>query len=357
MNTAVLLEPNNRFVLRSAARLWVHIEQEDRAYHVLIKSDRTPHDPWLLAAEIAVGIVAGVKPRFMKKAQSILSSDRFLKSHISELASAAATLDWKNGYEKRSKRRFKQSLIQPTENSSAQAVWMSGENNFLDLNEQQWLRPNTYEAKAHHFYFNNMWKQAFDQCKLWQLDEPFSSRPGILGSFLASAVLEDFEEAQDIAQISLDANPDDFLLLNNSAYALINLGNYKKAKDVLSKIPQSENNNVENKITKMATTGLLHYRTNEIHRGRQLYTDARLLAETKAKHNPSLAARVAGFHALEEYASQEPNCHQMLNDAIQNLKKYHEPACDTLLNKLEKLKDSSPPNQHAQPRPTTTLPA
>ena len=100
MDIAMNLAPNNRFVLRSAARLWVHTDQEDKAYHILIRSDRTPHDPWLLAAEIAVGTVAKMRPRFVKAAKRMLASKNFLPSHLSELASSVATLEWKSGFRK-----------------------------------------------------------------------------------------------------------------------------------------------------------------------------------------------------------------------------------------------------------------
>lgn len=340
MDIAVALAPDNRFTLRSATRLWIHTDQPDKAHDILVKSNNTPHDPWLLAAEIVASIAAKTKTKFIKNTHSILSSDKFLDSHVSELASAAATLDWKNGYEKRSRKLFRKSMIKPTENSVAQAVWVSGEKNLLDLDEDSWKRPNTYEASAHHFYFNKKWNDALNQCKLWQFDEPFSSRPGILGSFLASTVLEDHEEALKIARISLDANPNNFLLLNNSAYALINLEKFKEAENMLSIPPPSKENTTENQVAKMATTGLLHYRTGEIHKGRQLYTNAQLLAESITKNNPSLAARVAGFHALEEFALQEPNSDKMIDDAIQNLKNHHDPACYTLLNKLEALPHS-----------------
>ena len=265
MNIAVNLAPNNRFVLRSASRLWIHVNQNDKAYYILVRSDRTPHDPWLLAAEIAVGLAAEKKPKFVKKAQNILTSDKFPPSHISELASSIATLEWNNGAERKSRKLFRQSLIQPTENSIAQAVWVSGKEDLIDLDNDHLQRADAHEAKARNFYFDEVWDQAVEQCKRWQTDEPFSTRPGRLGTYIASVILENFNEAHQIATTALAANPKDPGLLNSSAYALINLGKHEEAEQKLSQIPDTKN--IEHMIPKFATTGLLQYRKNNIQEG------------------------------------------------------------------------------------------
>ena len=54
MDIAVKIEKDNRFVIRSASRLWVHCDDIDRAHHTILKSERSIYDPWLLAAEIAI---------------------------------------------------------------------------------------------------------------------------------------------------------------------------------------------------------------------------------------------------------------------------------------------------------------
>ena len=110
MTIALQLAMNNRFIIRSASRLWIYLDDPERAHDLIIRADRTPHDPWLLAAEIAVGSAAKRKPRFVKIARRMLSESRFLNIHTSELASAVATLELNSSNIKRSKRLFDLSL-------------------------------------------------------------------------------------------------------------------------------------------------------------------------------------------------------------------------------------------------------
>ena len=166
----------------------------------------------------------------------------------------------------------------------------------------------------------------------------FSSAPGIRGSFIASVILEDFEEAKNIAKTGLTANPKSFLLLNNAAVALINLREFDEAKKMLSRIPPSKNDNIQYKVVRMATSGLLQYRTGNIEEGRKLYFAARSLAESQSEYDPILAARAATFHAIEEFSHQGPNYHQMIDEALQILKKHDDPACKILADKLTALK-------------------
>ena len=51
MTVGLQLAMNNRFVLRSASRLWVHLKDPEKAHDIIVRAERTPYDPWLLAAE------------------------------------------------------------------------------------------------------------------------------------------------------------------------------------------------------------------------------------------------------------------------------------------------------------------
>ena len=51
MNVGLSLEPDNRFVVRSAARFFLHVDDPERAHQVLMRARSTPFDPWMVAAE------------------------------------------------------------------------------------------------------------------------------------------------------------------------------------------------------------------------------------------------------------------------------------------------------------------
>lgn len=345
ITVAQQLAPNNRFVLRSASRFWLHFNDKDQAHHILTQSDRTPHDPWLMAAEIAVGNSILKTPVFAQKAHSAILEQTFQESHISELASAIATTDWNNGAVRQAKRNLDQSLRKPTENSLAQAVWMSSQDDSLKPTIQPWSLPNAFEAQTRDFFLKKEWEKAAEQCKLWQKDQPFSRAPGIDGSFISAVALDNFQLAKQFAQIGLVANPNDFLLLNNLAVALINLNDFDAARKYLSQINLSKVNDANSEIaniTKLATTGLLHYRIGNTKKGRQLYIDARSLAKKLPEQLSFLTARATAAHALEE-SPHYHNYHQLIDEAVQLLERQSDPACELLLTKLKKVKSSPTP--------------
>ena len=203
MTVALQLGGNNRFILRSAGRLWISQDDPERAHSVFTKSDRTRHDPWLLAAQIAIGSIARRQPRLVKDAQRMLTGSRFLPSQLSELASAVATLELDYGGVKKSKKLFRQSLEDPTENSIAQAAWASRHHKGIDFDHEFLNLPNTFEAKSWTFYQEGEWKRAIENCKLWLFDQPFSTRPSVHGSFLAAVALEDYDMSEYFAKQGL----------------------------------------------------------------------------------------------------------------------------------------------------------
>ena len=338
MTVGLQLANNNRFVLRSASRLWVHLDDPERAHHILIRADRTRHDPWLLAAEIAVGSIDGRKPRLVKIARRMLLDGKFPKGHISELASAVATLELNSGRVKKSKKLFRLSLEDPTENSVAQAAWASRNHNALRLNDQYLELPNAFEAKSWSHYHKSEWNEAVEQCKLWHFDQPFSSRPNALGSCLAAVALEDYETSKWFANRGLMANPADFILLNNLAFALINLDDTEEAIKTLSMVDPSKLSNRELVVFK-ATQGLLEFRTGNVKCGRQFYSDARSMARKIPNQvGIQLLALAAVFHAFEEISQAGPQIDPLLCEATQFLKQARDPIFGALESRLTKMK-------------------
>lgn len=334
------LAPDDRFVLRSAARFWLHVEENDRAHNILTQSDRTRHDPWLMAAEIAVGNLLEIKPRFVKKARSLFSDNSFPIFHLSELASAVATIEWNHGHHSHSEKLFAKSLEEPTDNSVAQAVWMSSKENFINLTDDHWSRPNVFEAKARKLYQEKKWEDALEQFVLWQNDQPFADEPALSGSFLAATIYENFSQSNEIAQIGLTANPQNPGLLVNAAYALINLERYDEAEILLSRLPKTDSD-PSFEVARIANLGLIHYRTQNPQQGHSLYLDARSLAQRSSASYPPLYALVTSFHALEEFRQKSPKHIQLMRSAVSLLREHDNPTCEILIKKLEGMLDNT----------------
>ena len=344
MTIALQLGGNNRFVLRSAGRLWISQDDPERAHSVFTQSDRTRHDPWLLSAEIAIGSIAGRPSRLVKPAQRMLLGQQFLPGQLSELASAVATLELNHGGVRKSKRLFRQSLEDPTENSIAQAAWAARRHRGIDFDHELLNLPNTFEAKAWTFYQQGQWKLAVENCKLWLLDQPFSSRPSIQGSFLAAVALEDYELSEYFAKQGLLANPSDSTLLNNWAFTLINRKDIDQARSALSKVRNAQVSRID-KVILEATRGLLEYRTGNIQLGRELYSNALSMAEkVRGREGSTLLALASAFHAMEEAsivatatAEEVEEMRSLLAKAIQFVKKAPVPLSILFEEKITKI--------------------
>ena len=339
MTVGLQLGAHNRFVLRSASRLWVHLDDPERAHDIIRKAESTPHDPWLLAAEIAIGSIDGRKPMFLKAARQMLTEGRVAPLHISELAAAVATLELSSGSVKKSRRLFVRSLEQPTENSIAQAAWAARQNQAIPLAEEYLTRPNTFEARSWSFYTQGSWKKVLEECRQWQYDQPFSSRPCGQGSYVAAVALEDFEASQRFAQHGLIANPKDFTLLNNLAFSQINRGDLESATKTLTGIGRLQLSDQERAVL-YATRGLLEYRSGNRDRGRLLYLAARSEArKTQSQDGGMRLALASFFQAVEEGRQNSPYLGKILSDASEALQRVRDPVTNVLLQRLGRVKE------------------
>ena len=317
MVIALGLAPNSRFVLRSSCRLYVHLNELDRAHDVVVRAERTRHDPWLLAAEIATSGALSTSPRFFKAARQVLKDKNHSPRHLSELASGLATLELGSGSIKKSQRLFGVSLEAPTENSVAQAAWASRHGARIRVDERHLGVPNTFEARSWTFFVQGKWSNVVEECQRWSDDQPFSSRPTVLGSFVSAVALEDYAKSEELATDGLMVSPQDFVLLNNLAFSQINLGKFDQARKTLSRIQYSSLSEPERAV-KLATQGLLGFRTDKLDQGRKLYQDALEIATHESDRR--LYASAIAFFAMEEWTALGPERSRLVSEAIHALR-------------------------------------
>ncbi len=177
MDIAVALAPANRFVLRSAARLFVHALEFDKAHYLLKRAPSLRYDPWLLAAEIAVSSVMDRTSSHIKTGMGRLDDTNFSPFELSELASALATVEMKTNY-KGARKLFRKALKKPTENSIAQAEWASRAVRSLAIEVEGFDAPRKYEALASSHFKDGDFDGAVNQGKNWILDQPFARHAG-----------------------------------------------------------------------------------------------------------------------------------------------------------------------------------
>ena len=283
MEIAVHLAPSSRFISRSAARLFSHIEDFDRAHKILVNNPWISKDPWIIASEIAVNSARGRNSRFVKRGKEIIASGNYHPFSYSEMASAIGTLEMQNGSRKLCRNFMNIALERPNDNSLAQAEWLLGENRDLSLcfGNYDYLK-NKAEADCRYAYFKDDFKAALCSGIDWIADYPFDPDPIYFSAEMAYTFVKDYETAIDIIKLGLRANSYDIGLLNNLAYCYALSGNLEEAESILDRVDiKAMSLSNETKICLIATRGLVEYRKGLIENGYHLY----IQAITKAKES------------------------------------------------------------------------
>ena len=284
MSTAASLAPDSRFVVRSAARLFLHEHEAATALRVIRKAAGVKRDPWLLAAEIATASASGTGPLFAKIGLSRNDDEDISASARTELASALATLEMENGKTRKARQLFRRSLNGANENSVAQAEWANGKIGGLEVDKELLAVPRSFEASASVNFTAGEWDYAIAEGTEWLRDQPFSKRPAVFTSYVAS-LIEDYEKSISILEKSLQANPDDATLVNNLTFAFASANRLEEAEATFKKMSLDDSKDMS-AITLAATAGLLLFREGQADRGREFYQLAvsRALAQGNVKY-------------------------------------------------------------------------
>ncbi len=344
MENALRLAPNHRYALRAASRLFVHTGDSERAHILLCNNIRTKYDPWLMAAEISVAMVAERHPKFFAKARNLAQSKSFPPSHMTELHSALGTLDWRDGRVKKARRSFRDSLVAPTDNAVAQARWIRTKMSGVVISAEAWQVPRSFEARCWRALDNESWSEAVNECQAWLWDEPFSSRPATLGSYIGVSLVSDYQFAEGCARAGLLADPTNQTLRNNLAVSLAYQGRLSDAQTAFEQIKLPPSDTYPAYIY-AATAGLLEFRNGRPMTGCILYEKAEELAPRDRKH------RVLIFWAREEILSKTDASHRIFQRAVKESSNSKDPQTMRLLKLLkdeERTKGNHTVSQHVK---------
>jgi tetratricopeptide (TPR) repeat protein len=333
MDVSLALSPSNRYILRAAARLHIHLKDYEQAHYLLLHAQSIRSDPWILASEISVASIMERTSKFVNLAIKMLESKNYPPFHTTELASAIGTLELSAGNRKYARKLFQQALIKPNDNTLAQACWASIRLKAFSLNETYYEQvPLTCEARYIAFSQAKEWKRAIDETWCWLSDQPFSARPAVQGSYIAAIAIEDFVESARIAECGLVANPTHPSLLNNFAFALVNQKNQiDKAEEVFSRINLA-NLDSHMKIVWNATKGLIMYRKGDPNEGRNYYQTAiQMASDLKDKDR---RARAAIYLAREEKLCKSPLAETAMTFAREASEGLADPEIDILLARV-----------------------
>lgn len=314
IKAALHLSKNNRFVIRSAIRFFVHTGDQDELSKVFMNYEYLQKDQWVLASYISLHDFLRKKKVRVKKAEELINL--LGKYQTTELSGALASLELESGAIKGAKKFFKASMLNPNDNSLAQIAWAEQHVGRI-ANISQISVPFDYEAQTRELLRYNSADESLKKCIQWMVDEPYSVMPAIVGSHIASVFSDDIDSAKQFCEVGLNANPMNKTLLNNSAFCHAKTGDVDMAIKSLNKIRDVEKNTSLD-VSFRATAGLVAIRSGEVEIGRKLYFNSIELAK---KLGMSEHRAIAAMYLAEE----ELNIKEKSREEIEALIKHNMP--------------------------------
>lgn len=317
---ALSLNRENRYLLRSGSRFFMHLGEPEQALYYLRHSNVGCHDPWLIAAEIAIADTIKTPSKRVKIAKEIIEKGTNSNFHISEMATALGTIELYNAATKRGKKLINLALKEPTENTLAQVAFLKkvfgNLTNLFSLGNVA----HTFEAATTSKFFEQDFENALEEAKKWFAYQPFSSRPAVGGTYIASVALGRHNDAIQIAKMGLLSSPKDLMLQNNLAFSLASIGEINEAKKVLGQIAVTDSTESQ-KTTIIATQALVKFREGGIDEGRKLYGIA--VDQFRTQKDPRLETIAKFFWAREEALVKSPLAINLKEEAVEKAKKFN----------------------------------
>ena len=189
---------------------------------------------------------------------------------ISELLESYGYLELDAGNNKKAKRHLRHTWENPNENVITHAEWIIRNKapEMRDTAELDFLQ--SPEAKTWVNYFHLNLKDALDSIHEWELEEPYSKYPLIVGSCMACNAGKP-ELGIDLAKKGLLLAPNDRTIYNNLCYALLMADKIDETKKYIEKIKQEDGSELD--LYCKATHGLFNFKLKNIEEGRSEYLD------------------------------------------------------------------------------------
>ena len=283
---ALILNSNNRFILRSASKFFEQIEDIEKARDILRRSPLNKIDPWVMASEISLSDKTEKRSSNIKRGTLLINSNNFSHFDLSELSSALGTQELRSGNRIKSKKLFTNSLISPNSNTIAQAEWISNEFNLFNFNPDTYEVINNFEAKVYDAFYKEDWTKSYENSLLWYYDVPYSEDAIIVGSYIAMTFLENLNGAEELLELGHKINPHSGAIINNLAFCKVKVNKLDEAKQIINKLEKINIHNLKNNeiICLIATQGLISIKSGNLESGIQLY-DLAIQRAKKSNNN------------------------------------------------------------------------
>lgn len=316
IQTALSLAPNNRTVIRTAARYWVHAGNAEIAHQMLRRHQRTPSDPWLMASEIAISDLIGAPSSFLSKGRRFLiDNNSFSNAHLTELSGAIAAEELKSGSLKKARDAQRKALLAPNDNMISQAVENRQLFNIaLEGAQIERALANSHEAQVLKAWLERKPNLTEMHAKAWHGEEPFSSRPIQLLSTLYLFQGE-YEKSEQWLAAGLVADPQDRGLQINLAFLKARAGQEGQMLTILRRLRLQYPKESEGYVR--AIEGLFEYSQGQFEVGDHKYGDAARYFEMSKRLD--LASYCRLFQALNALEFNHPQAQEIVKLAQTSL--------------------------------------
>ncbi len=326
---SVNLNPVNRYIVRSGARFFIHIGELDAALFYVKKALKSIRDPWIKALEVSIG--HKLKKDFGKIRKHLpldLPYEKII--HYSELFESCGMLELESGNIKNAKKDFRIAWKNPSESVIRHGEWVI-RNKLQSLKSDSNLDyNNSNEALAWHYYYNYKPKESLERILAWELEEPYSSSPCVLGAYIETN-LGRHDKAIKIAKRGLETNPTKFMLINNLCYALLRKNKIDEVQNCFRNVSPNKLKE-EELLFYYATNGLYEFKKGNVSKGRELYM--KCFEKCKIFKNNKLLMNAKLNLAIAEVESKTDISHQLAESALNASKLIDDPAIYYLRNTL-----------------------
>lgn len=311
VRAAIAMAPDSRFVVRSAARYFLHVGEYDQAHDILRRSPNIKVDPWIQASEMAVATIRNRPSLLSKQMLRALLDAKHIGPERAELASAVATMELKSGSNKNAKQLFNKALSNPNDNSLAQAEW-AAEKLKLIVDERALMTPYSFEANSNHALRRLQVGEAIRHAKFWAEDEPFASRPFDALSYLY-CLEDDYENALRSTEKAIRIEESEKLALHlNRLFAKIQMGEIDESYAELLRLSKHRDAK-SHAVHLLADYGALAYSTGDVIQGRMFYERAIELA--RKRHDTHSEGQAQAYFARAAIAHADPQGMEILDRA------------------------------------------
>jgi len=311
IEVALAIAPHNRFVVRCAARFFVHIRNDSRARRIVKDYRFLRNDPWVLAVDLSLSSAEIISSRHVKLAKTMVDRNAVPPFHASELAVTLSEIEGKNSAYRSARKLLESALVDPTENSIAHAQWVKNRHELdIPLNDNVINRDSVREAQVYKHLDDGDWHQCMSKAKRWSEREPYSTRPFEIMTYVSCVCQDNHNDCVNYSKHGLKLGMNNFSLLNNLTIGYALSGDIENANATFGLIKASSLNEDDRPVY-IATKGMLAFKRKNIDEGTDLYDTAIAKIGYTDKRAKSIARL---FLAREKILANTPDARTFFED-------------------------------------------